>query len=122
MVFSLVIILLIVVFLAFFVGKNLSNVCTIWLFSDFSGIPVSVLVFIAFGCGIVFSILCIVIGRLKKSGKKAAAAPGAVAVRKETRRGRHEKKSRMVQSGTPSPENSGEDAASSGKITEGENE
>lgn len=122
MVFSLVVILLIVVFLAFFVGKNLSNVCTIWLFSDFSGIPVSVLVFIAFGCGIVFSILCIVIGRLKRSGKKAAAAPDVVAVRKETRRTRHEKKSHIVPSEMKAAENPGEDAASSGKITEGENE
>ncbi len=122
MVFSLVVILLIVVFLAFFVGKNLSNVCTIWLFSDFSGIPVSVLVFIAFGCGIVFSILCIVIGRLKRSGKKTAAAPDAVAVRKETRRGRHEKKVRMVPAEMTAAEAPGEDAASSGKTTEGENE
>ena len=67
MIFTLVILLSIIVFLAFFVGKNLTNTCTLWLFKTYSDLPVSTLVFISFAAGIVISILCIIIYKLKQS-------------------------------------------------------
>lgn len=66
MIFSLIVILGIVIFLAFFVGNNLSNVCTLWFFKTFENMPVAMLVFISFAVGIVFSILCFFIGYLKR--------------------------------------------------------
>ncbi len=66
MVATLIFILAIVVFLAFFVGLNLENVCSIWFFKQYTDIPVSVLVFIAFAAGIIFSILIYFISQLRK--------------------------------------------------------
>ncbi|NLC92667.1 MAG: phage holin family protein [Treponema sp.] len=66
MIFGLVLILFIVIFLAFFVGNNLSNVCTLWLFKTFDNMPVAMLVFISFAVGIVFSLVCVFIGYLRK--------------------------------------------------------
>lgn len=67
MVFTLILFLLIVVFMAFFIGKNLQNVCVLWFFKTFENIPTSVLVLIAFAAGIVFCILLMLIFKLKKS-------------------------------------------------------
>lgn len=69
MVFMLILILLIVIFLALFVGFNLSNVCTLWLFKTFENLPVSILVFVAFGAGIVVSILFFIVAKIKRAGK-----------------------------------------------------
>lgn len=66
MVFTLILILAAIVFLAFFVGKNLTNTCTFWLFKTFEKLPVSMLVLIAFGAGIVFSILVVLIYKLRQ--------------------------------------------------------
>lgn len=65
MVATLIILLLFVIFLAFFVGKNLGNLCTFWLFKTFENIPVAVLVLIAFGAGIVCSILFVLIAKIR---------------------------------------------------------
>lgn len=66
MIGTLILFLVIIVFLAFFVGKNLLNVCTIWFFKDFTDISVAMLVFVAFGAGIVFSLLLLFVSRMKK--------------------------------------------------------
>ena len=64
MIAALIIILLIILFLAFFVGKNLTNVCTFWLFKTYTDLSVTVIVFIAFAAGIVFSLLCYLVAKL----------------------------------------------------------
>ena len=63
MILALIIILLIILFLAFFIGKNLTNVCTIWLFQTYTDKSVVVVIFIAFAAGIVFSLLCYLIAK-----------------------------------------------------------
>ncbi len=63
MIAALIIILLIILFLAFFIGKNLSNVCTLWLFRTYTDKSVVVVIFIAFAAGIIFSLLCYLIAK-----------------------------------------------------------
>ena len=75
MIFALIVFLLVVIFFAFFIGKNLTNVCTFWFFKTFTELPVSVLVLIAFGVGIVFSILVFVIAKVKQSSYKEITVP-----------------------------------------------
>ena len=65
MVVTLILILLIVIFMAFFIGMNLSNVCTFWFFKTFTNLPVSVLALIAFGAGIIFALLFILVAKMK---------------------------------------------------------
>ena len=67
MVLTLIVFLAIVIFMAVFIGKNLQNVCSLWLFKSFENVPSAVLVLIAFAAGIVFCILLIIIYKLKKS-------------------------------------------------------
>lgn len=67
MVATLIILLVIVIFLAFFVGKNLGNLCTFWLFKTFENLPVAVLVLIAFGAGIVCSILFVIAAKIRSA-------------------------------------------------------
>ena len=63
MIAALIIILLIILFLAFFIGKNLSNVCTLWLFRTYTDKSIVVVIFIAFAAGIIFSLLCYLIAK-----------------------------------------------------------
>lgn len=70
MVFGLILILAVIVVLAFFVGKNIPNLCTIWFFKTYEQIPVAILVFAAFAAGIVFSIIVISFIKLNASPKK----------------------------------------------------
>jgi uncharacterized integral membrane protein len=67
MIAALIIILLIILFLAFFVGKNLTNICTLWFFKTYTDLSVTVVVFIAFAAGIVFSLLCYLVAKLIKT-------------------------------------------------------
>lgn len=53
--------------MAFFIGKNLTNVCTLWIIKTYTNLPVAVLVLIAFGAGIVFSLLLMMISKFRKS-------------------------------------------------------
>lgn len=69
MVFLLVLFLLVVVFLACFIGFNLSYTCTLWLFKTYENVHVAILVLIAFGAGIVFSLLLVLISKFKNSLK-----------------------------------------------------
>ena len=64
MIAALIIILLIIFFLAFFIGKNLTNVCTLWLFKTYTDKSVVVVIFIAFAAGIIFSLLCYLVAKL----------------------------------------------------------
>lgn len=65
MIITLILILLIVVFMAFFIGLNLSNVCTFWFFKTYTDLPVAVLALIAFGAGIIFALLFILVAKMK---------------------------------------------------------
>ena len=65
MVVTLILILLIVIFMAFFIGLNLNNVCTFWFFKTYTDLPVSVLALIAFGAGIIFALLFILVAKMK---------------------------------------------------------
>lgn len=65
MIVSLILILLLVVFMAFFIGMNLSNVCTFWFFKTYTDLPVAVLALIAFGAGIIFALLFILVANMK---------------------------------------------------------
>ena len=65
MIVTLILILLLVVFMAFFIGFNLSNVCTFWFFKTYTGLPVAVLALIAFGAGIIFALLFILVAKMK---------------------------------------------------------
>lgn len=72
MVFLLVLFLLVVIFLACFIGFNLSYTCTLWLFKTYENVHVAILVLIAFGAGIVFSLLLMLISKLKSSMTNSA--------------------------------------------------
>ena len=63
MIAALLIILLILIFLAFFIGKNLTNVCTLWLFKTYTDKSIVVVIFVAFAAGIIFSLLCYLIAK-----------------------------------------------------------
>lgn len=64
---GLIILILIVVFMAFFIGNNIGNNCTFWFFNTFENIPVSVLVLSAFAAGIAFALICLLIIKITKS-------------------------------------------------------
>lgn len=51
--------------MAFFIGLNLSNVCSFWFFKTFTDLPVAVLALIAFGAGIIFALLFIFVAKMK---------------------------------------------------------
>ena len=74
MIAALIIILLILIFLAFFIGKNLTNVCTLWLFKTYTDKSVVVVIFIAFAAGIIFSLLCYLIAKLVKTSHENEVA------------------------------------------------
>lgn len=83
MIFSMVVLLLLIVFLAFFIGKNLSNVCTFWIFKTFTDLPVAILALISFGVGIVVSMLIFLLAKLKKAAKEDRIAEAKESVIKE---------------------------------------
>ena len=67
MIVALVLFILVFIFFALFIGKNLSNVCNFWLFKSFEQLPVAVLVLIAFAMGIAFAVLIFAIFKIKQS-------------------------------------------------------
>lgn len=69
MIFGLIFILAIVVILAFFVGKNLDNTTAIWFFKSFEDKNVVVIVFAAFAAGIIFSLICYMVGKVIKENQ-----------------------------------------------------
>lgn len=70
MIFSLILIILIVIFLAFFIGKNISNICTFWFFKTYTDVPVATLTFIVFAVGIIVALLVILFAKLKTPSTK----------------------------------------------------
>lgn len=71
MIALLIIFLVIIVFLAIFIGYNLTNLSTFWFFHTYTDVPVLVLVFVSFAAGIVVSILFMLIGKILKMNKAA---------------------------------------------------
>lgn len=74
MIFLLILIIAVFIFLAFFVGMNITNVCTLWLFKTFTDMSITVIVFISFAAGIIFSLLCILIGKVMKASHESDLA------------------------------------------------
>lgn len=70
MIFSLILLLAIVVFLAFFIGFNISNTCTFWFFNTYTDISVTTVAFISFAAGIVVALLIVLIAKLKTPVQK----------------------------------------------------
>ena len=69
MIFGLILILAIVIFLAFFIGKNLTFVSTIWFFKTYEGVNISVIVFASFAAGVIFALACILIYKLAQASR-----------------------------------------------------
>ncbi|MCR5285409.1 MAG: LapA family protein [Treponema sp.] len=65
MIATLIILILIVIFLAFFIGLNISNACTFWFFKTYENVPVVTLAFIAFAAGVIVALLIVLITKLK---------------------------------------------------------
>ena len=69
MIAALIGVLVIVVLIAIFIGKNLNNSCAIWFFRSFPETNVVVVIFIAFAAGIITSLLLLLIGKLMTKAK-----------------------------------------------------
>ena len=83
MIVALILFILVFIFFAFFIGKNLSNVCNFWLFKTFEQLPVSVLVLVAFAMGIAFAVLIFAIFKIKQSTAVDAETAAALKAAKE---------------------------------------
>lgn len=70
MIALLILFLALVIFLAFFIGNNLSNLSSFWFLHTYTDIPVLILVFASFAAGIVFSILIFSIGKFRSIAKE----------------------------------------------------
>jgi len=70
MVTGLILLIIVVVFLAFFIGKNLDFACALWPFESLGELPVSLIVLISFAAGVVFSLILVIFIKLNSSGKK----------------------------------------------------
>lgn len=86
MVVLLICFLLLIVFLAFFVGKNLSNFCTIWFFKNYTNLSVATLVFIAFASGIAVALIVLFIAKLRRSARASAVENKIAAAEEEVRK------------------------------------
>lgn len=69
MVFGLILLICVIVLLAFFIGKNITNVCTIWFFHTYTDLPVYMLALVAFASGAIVAVLFFLIGKLKGSSE-----------------------------------------------------
>ncbi len=94
MIAALIIILLILIFLAFFIGKNLTNVCTIWLFKSYTDKSVIVVIFIAFAAGIIFSLLCYLVAKLVRTSHENEVADARDFAKKQQKK--EEKQNRKL--------------------------
>ena len=90
MVITLIVFLAIVIFMAVFIGKNLQNVCSLWIFKSFENVPSAVLVLIAFAAGIVFCILLIIIYKLKKSFADEEPGKSSAQIKREKQQKKYE--------------------------------
>lgn len=69
MISALIFIILIIIFIALFIGKNIGNLCNLWLFHTFENQQVSIMILIAFAAGIIFALISILLVKLAKSMK-----------------------------------------------------
>lgn len=69
MILTMIITIAVAVLLAVFIGKNLAYSTSIWFFKDFGETNVAVIVLITFAAGIVFALLCILLGKIIKDSK-----------------------------------------------------
>ena len=93
MIVALIILIALVIFLAFFVGKNLASVAnTFWFFKTYTNISALVLVLVAFACGIIVAVLCMIICKLKASKSSGSEKSERTAREIEKiKKGRHSK-------------------------------
>ena len=103
MVLTLIVFLAIVIFMAVFIGKNLQNVCSLWIFKSFENVPSAVLVLFAFAAGIVFCILLIIIYKLKKSFADEEPGKSSAQIKRE----KQQKKLKNLQSKNKNKEEGG---------------
>lgn len=66
----LILFLVLIIFLAIFIGNNLSYLGTFWFFHTYTDVPILVLVFFSFAAGMIFSILLFIIGKILKMKKE----------------------------------------------------
>ena len=69
MILTMIITIAVAVMLAVFIGKNLAYSTSIWFFKDFGETNVAVIVLLTFAAGIVFALLCILLGKIIKDSK-----------------------------------------------------
>ncbi len=93
MMVALIVLIALVIFLAFFVGKNLTSVAnTFWFFKTYTNISALVLVLVAFACGIIIAVLCLIICKLKASKSSSSEKSERTAREIEKiKKGRHSK-------------------------------
>ena len=113
MIAALIIILLIILFLAFFIGKNLTNVCTLWLFKTYTDKSVVVVIFIAFAAGIIFSILCYLIAKfIKLSHENEVADARNLGLKEKKKQDKIDKKLQKQQEKLDKKQNAGSGTSS----------
>jgi len=69
MIGALIVLLIMLVILAIFIGKNVHHTCSIWLFHEFKDMSSVSVILIAFAVGIVFTMFCFFISYLVKKEK-----------------------------------------------------
>ena len=72
--------------LAVFIGKNLAYSTSIWFFKDFGETNVAVIVLITFAAGIVFALLCILLGKIIKDSRAVEKENEKEKILKEAKR------------------------------------
>lgn len=82
MVLGLIILLAVIIFMAFFIGKNLDYTTTIWFFKDYNEVSVIVLVFIAFAVGIILALICLMTSKILKEARENEELEAKVKVKK----------------------------------------
>jgi len=70
MIATLIFLILIVIFLAFFIGFNIQNNCNLWFFTNYTDVPVVLLIFIAFAAGVAIALLIVLFAKLRSPSKK----------------------------------------------------
>ena len=84
--------ILIIVFIAFLIGKNLENLCTVWFFSEFQDISVIVLIFVAFCAGVLTALLFMLFAKVIKYSKQKNTATTEIQTVKERKIKKDKKK------------------------------
>ena len=118
MIAALIIILLIILFLAFFIGKNLSNVCTLWLFKTYTDKSIVVVIFIAFAAGIIFSLLCYLIAKFVRLSHENEVADARNLGLKEKKKQEKIERKLAKKASTATPSKSENPVESSSKSTD----